>query len=89
VIVQPCDRRVYTNREYQEAGAVVQDDLSEAGLVLGESFFNPCLCDHSFIRSEATQDSNAHTRKKLPLLQSRHQSTGDSSALSLSLIGSL
>jgi hypothetical protein len=86
VIVQPCDRRVYTNREYQEAGAVVQDDLSEAGLVLGESFFNPCLCDHSFIRSEATQDSNAHTRKKLPLLQSRHQSTGDSSALSLLLL---
>jgi alpha-aminoadipic semialdehyde synthase len=35
VIIQPCDRRVFTNREYQEAGALVQDDLSEAGLVLG------------------------------------------------------
>lgn len=35
VIVQPCDRRVFTNREYKEAGAIVQDDLSEAGLVLG------------------------------------------------------
>jgi hypothetical protein len=28
---------VYTNREYQEAGAIVKDDLSEAGLVLGQS----------------------------------------------------
>jgi len=35
VLVQPCNKRVFTNREYQEAGAIVQDDLSEAGLVIG------------------------------------------------------
>ncbi|CAE7457430.1 AASS, partial [Symbiodinium microadriaticum] len=35
VIVQPCTRRIFTNREYQEAGAVIQDDLSEASLVIG------------------------------------------------------
>ena len=35
VIVQPCTRRIFTNREYQEAGALVQDDLSDASLVIG------------------------------------------------------
>lgn len=39
MIIQPCDRRVFTNREYREAGALVQDDLSEAGLVLGIFFY--------------------------------------------------
>jgi hypothetical protein len=35
VLVQPCNKRVFTNSEYLEAGAKVQEDLSEASLLLG------------------------------------------------------
>ena len=35
VQIQPSNKRIFTNKEYEAAGAVVQDDLSEACLVLG------------------------------------------------------
>lgn len=35
VHVQPCDRRVFSNVEYEKAGAVLRDDLSEAAAILG------------------------------------------------------
>eukprot|EP00931_Biecheleriopsis_adriatica_P048173 TRINITY_DN27833_c0_g1_i1.p1 TRINITY_DN27833_c0_g1~~TRINITY_DN27833_c0_g1_i1.p1 ORF type:complete len:1140 (+),score=250.85 TRINITY_DN27833_c0_g1_i1:57-3422(+) len=34
VVVQPCTRRVFTDREYEAAGAEVQEDLSECSTVL-------------------------------------------------------
>jgi len=35
VIVQPSTRRAFYDKEYAEAGAVLQDDVSPASLVLG------------------------------------------------------
>lgn len=35
VLVQPSDRRVFPDQEYQEAGAVVQEDLASANVILG------------------------------------------------------
>lgn len=35
VLVQPCNKRIFTNVEYAEAGATVQEDLSDASLLLG------------------------------------------------------
>lgn len=35
VHVQPCDRRVFSNVEYEKAGAVLRDDLGEAAAILG------------------------------------------------------
>lgn len=34
VIVQPCTRRVFTDEEYEEAGAEVREDLSECSTIL-------------------------------------------------------
>ena len=34
VLVQPCTRRVYKNREYEEVGAIITDDLSEVYLFI-------------------------------------------------------
>lgn len=36
MLIQPSSRRAYTMREYQKAGAVISDDLSEAGTIVGE-----------------------------------------------------
>ena len=35
VVIQPSSRRAYTMREYEKAGAVVSDDLSQADAILG------------------------------------------------------
>jgi alpha-aminoadipic semialdehyde synthase len=35
VIVQPSHNRVFTNQEYEKVGARIQEDLSEADLILG------------------------------------------------------
>lgn len=35
VLVQPSDRRIFTNDEFREAGAIITDDLGEASVILG------------------------------------------------------
>ncbi len=35
VIVQPSDIRIFTDKEYEEAGAILKDDLSEAEIIFG------------------------------------------------------
>ncbi|KAI8782365.1 alpha-aminoadipic semialdehyde synthase mitochondrial [Biomphalaria glabrata] len=35
VIVQPSDRRAYSMKEYADMGAVIQEDMSEASLIIG------------------------------------------------------
>nr|XP_006821861.1 PREDICTED: alpha-aminoadipic semialdehyde synthase, mitochondrial-like [Saccoglossus kowalevskii] len=35
VLVQPANRRAYTMQDYENAGAIVQEDLSEASLIMG------------------------------------------------------
>ena len=35
MLVQPCDRRVFSNGEYSAAGAVVREDLTEASAIFG------------------------------------------------------
>ena len=35
VLVQPCDRRVFSNAEYEDAGALLVEDLGEAAAILG------------------------------------------------------
>jgi alpha-aminoadipic semialdehyde synthase len=34
-LVQPCTKRIFTNKEFAAAGAVIQEDLSDACLVIG------------------------------------------------------
>ena len=36
VVIQPSSRRAYTMREYEKAGAVINDDLSQADTIVGE-----------------------------------------------------
>jgi len=35
VIIQPSNKRIFTNKEYKAVGAKVQDDLSSACVILG------------------------------------------------------
>jgi len=35
VLVQPCTKRIFSNREFQNSGAVITDDLSEANAIFG------------------------------------------------------
>ena len=35
IIVQPSKHRCYQDQEYQEQGAIINDDLSECDLILG------------------------------------------------------
>lgn len=35
VIVQPSTKRIYTDKEYMDAGAIIKEDLSDASLVIG------------------------------------------------------
>eukprot|EP00596_Hydrurales_sp_CCMP1899_P009803 CAMPEP_0119045584 /NCGR_PEP_ID=MMETSP1177-20130426/41015_1 /TAXON_ID=2985 /ORGANISM="Ochromonas sp, Strain CCMP1899" /LENGTH=1085 /DNA_ID=CAMNT_0007017609 /DNA_START=344 /DNA_END=3601 /DNA_ORIENTATION=+ len=35
ILVQPCSKRIFSNEEYIRAGAIVQEDLSDACLILG------------------------------------------------------
>ncbi len=35
VIVQPCSRRIFSDKEYEEVGAELRDDLSSASLIVG------------------------------------------------------
>ena len=35
VVIQPSTRRIFVDSEYQKAGAVVQEDISEASVILG------------------------------------------------------
>lgn len=35
ILVQPCQRRVFAGSDYQEAGAILSNDLTDADLILG------------------------------------------------------
>src|SRR3954468_15677957 len=35
IIVQPSEKRCYTNKEYEQSGVTLKEDLSEANLLLG------------------------------------------------------
>jgi alpha-aminoadipic semialdehyde synthase len=35
ILVQPSSHRIFSNLEYEQAGAIVQDDLSSAQVILG------------------------------------------------------
>lgn len=35
IIVQPSTKRIFSDSQYEDAGCVVSDDLSECGLILG------------------------------------------------------
>ena len=37
VLVQPSSRRAYSMHEYEKAGAIVTDDITEADTILGQS----------------------------------------------------
>lgn len=43
VVIQPSSRRVYSNREYEEAGARLSENISEADVILGK------LCHCNFL----------------------------------------
>lgn len=35
VLIQSCSKRIFSNQEYVKAGAFIQEDLSNACLILG------------------------------------------------------
>lgn len=35
VLIQPCSRRIFSDGEYRAAGAIVQEDISDANLIIG------------------------------------------------------
>jgi len=70
VYVQPSDIRVFKNEEYEAAGARVQEDLSECGMVLGVKempipFFRPGGGYMFFAHVIKGQDYNMPMLKKM------------------------
>ena len=70
VLVQPCSKRVFSDRDYQHAGAIITNDLSSADLVLGvkrpsEAFLT--AVDNNQVSSPLLQDKTymffSHTIK--------------------------
>jgi alpha-aminoadipic semialdehyde synthase len=35
VLVQPCTRRIFSSKEFEESGAIIQESLDEASFILG------------------------------------------------------
>ncbi len=67
-LVQPSPIRVFPDQEYQEAGAILQEDLSDAGIVLAVKEVPP-----DFLEEKKTYLFFSHTIKgqayNMPLLQ--------------------
>lgn len=43
VIIQPCSRRIFSNTEYIEAGAIINENLQDANLIIGVKKINSSL----------------------------------------------
>jgi len=70
VLIQPSSIRAYTDQEYEEAGAVVQEDLSECDLILAVKeipidFFQPKKTYMFFSHTIKGQDYNIPIIKKM------------------------
>ena len=61
VIVQPSTRRAYTTQEYKQAGAIIQDDISEASAIVG---IKSIPIDH--LIADKTYTFFSHTIKAQP-----------------------
>ena len=69
-VVQPSPNRVFSNDEYREAGAVVDEDLSECPLIFAvkeipESFFEKSKTYMFFSHTIKGQDYNMPTLRKM------------------------
>ena len=62
VLIQPCQRRVFPNSEYEQAGAILTKDLSEADLIIGVK--RPA--DESLLIPKKTYMFFSHTIKGQP-----------------------
>ncbi len=51
ILIQPCEKRVFKNQEYVEAGAILTEDLSDATTILGVKEFPPhsLLENHNYL----------------------------------------
>lgn len=69
VIVQPSNRRAFTHNEYLQAGAVIQEDISEAPVIIG---VKPVPLDYQSLMPHKTYAFFSHTIKaqeeNMPLL---------------------
>lgn len=69
VLVQPSNRRAFTAEEYVQNGAIIQEDLSEASLIIG---VKAVPLDHECLMSNKTYAFFSHTIKaqeeNMPLL---------------------
>ncbi|PAA51362.1 hypothetical protein BOX15_Mlig011681g2 [Macrostomum lignano] len=69
VIVQPSNRRAFTHNEYLQAGAIIQEDLSEAPVIIG---VKPVPLDFQSLMPDKTYAFFSHTIKaqeeNMPLL---------------------
>lgn len=74
VLIQPSSIRAYTDQEYEEAGALVQEDLSECDLILAVKeipidFFQPKKTYMFFSHTIKGQDYNIPIIKKMMRLK--------------------
>eukprot|EP01083_Nonionella_stella_P092677 259497_1 len=61
VLIQPCNKRIFTNDEYSQAGAEVSSDISEAATILGVKEF-----PHSSLLPDRSYVTFSHTIKAQP-----------------------
>jgi len=60
VLIQPSNRRAYRHDEYQRAGAIIREDISEANLIIG---VKKPLLDHTSLMANKTYAFFSHTIK--------------------------
>lgn len=74
VLVQPSSRRAYSISEYESAGAVLTDDLSEADTIIGKNGgCVSCLSSAFSIRCEKGGYRTPHTKQDLRVLFPHYQ----------------
>ena len=66
-VVQPCSRRIFSNSQYRDVGAVLSDDLSECDLILGikEIPDDKLLENKAFMFFSHTHKGQSHNMKML------------------------
>ena len=62
VLVQPSDRRIFTDREYERVGAEITEDLSPASVVFGvkQVPVEDLLPDRSYVFSHVIKGTGKH-----------------------------
>ncbi len=65
IVVQPSDKRCYTDKEYEQSGAILKEDLSECNLLLGikEIPVDMLLQDKTYMFFSHTKKAQPYNQK--------------------------